>query len=279
MIVKKQYKFLKPNNNIKLIIDLNSYGKNIGIYNYLDSGIDSENKFINFDFTINGSTVNFINYSNNNLTNILWNFGDGNISTEIDPQNTYSDITKNYIVRLSYFDNETEFFIERELSFTSTTPVKGTDPQMSSSTNIEDYFVDVNNIVSGQTSSNLSDLISYKDPNFFVGKVRNNKKIINIVDDEIIYLDNFNSDKPITYIDNGDRSLFSFIPENVDEISIQLQQIIKNSINDDCVEELKITNNLTQEVNSSELSDINLILYRTSSIEELKTSKISIKNL
>ena len=79
------------------------------------------------------------------------------------------------------------------------------------------------------------------------------------------------------------KTIFITHPDiKIENIEKYLEESNLGALKDYCESrnlELKIINNLTQEINSSELSDINLILYRTSSIEELKTSKIQIKNL
>ncbi len=45
----------------------------------------------NFTFVKNGSTVNFTNTTLFNATSYLWEFGDGNTSTETNPSHTYAD--------------------------------------------------------------------------------------------------------------------------------------------------------------------------------------------
>ena len=276
---KRTYTIKKTSNSINLIIDLVCDQKNFGVYNFLNADILTENTFINFTYNISNNSVAFVNYSNNNLTNFRWDFGDNNSSTELDPIHVYDDITKDYIVKLSYFDNDVEFFLEKPISFKLQTPVRSTNSEQSSSTLINDYFYDVSNMVSGTTGSDLSSLRSYKDPNLFIGKIKNNKKIVNIIGNNVEYLDNYNSDKPISYIDNGIESFFSFIPENIDEQNISLQQIIKNPLEIGMVENIKVINNLTNDLQSDNISDVNLLLYSSLNLNNLKSSKIPIKNL
>ena len=45
-----------------------------------------------FGYSKSGLTVNFINTSLNNPTSYLWDFGDGNTSTEKSPSHTYSEM-------------------------------------------------------------------------------------------------------------------------------------------------------------------------------------------
>ncbi|MDX1913268.1 MAG: PKD domain-containing protein [Saprospiraceae bacterium] len=45
----------------------------------------------NFTHTVNGATVTFTNTSSPNSVSYLWNFGDGNTSTETNPVHTYAD--------------------------------------------------------------------------------------------------------------------------------------------------------------------------------------------
>ncbi|MFN0214799.1 MAG: PKD domain-containing protein [Saprospiraceae bacterium] len=45
----------------------------------------------NYNQTVNGSTVTFTNTTIGNATSYLWNFGDGNTSTEVNPIHTYAN--------------------------------------------------------------------------------------------------------------------------------------------------------------------------------------------
>jgi len=45
----------------------------------------------NFNFTVNGSTATFTNTSLGNATSYLWNFGDGNTSSQVNPVHVYAD--------------------------------------------------------------------------------------------------------------------------------------------------------------------------------------------
>lgn len=61
-----------------------------------------------FNFNINGFTVNFTDTStdsDNNITSWNWNFGDGNTSTQQNPTHTYATVD-NYTVQLTIQDNQ-----------------------------------------------------------------------------------------------------------------------------------------------------------------------------
>ncbi|MDO8969531.1 MAG: PKD domain-containing protein, partial [Saprospiraceae bacterium] len=75
----------------------------------------------NFTSVINGSTVTFTNTTNGNAASYLWNFGDGNTSTETNPVHIYAD-PGTYDVTLTATNNCGSNTILKQIIIVSTDP-------------------------------------------------------------------------------------------------------------------------------------------------------------